>query len=340
MNKPQIRKSLAVALCLVAFFRPVIAGAENVTIKVATAYSADNFQTQNLQHFADDVKNMTHGNVDLKIYPSGTLIKPAEIFEGVRSGKAEAGEVIMSSLTKENPMFGIDSLPFIVSGYSDAQHMWDVSRPAVEKLMAARGLKLLYAVPWPTQNLYANREIKTLKDFHGLTMRSYNSATIRIAELIGAKPVSIQVMDLTNAISDEKLDLMITSSWTGVDTKAWSKMRYYYKVSAWIPKNMVFINMKLFEKLDAETQKKIIVAAGVAEKRGWKLSQESDQSYENQLIANKVKVSTIEYTIRNHLDILGEKLAREWLKSAGPEELQVLLKYIIDRQAAPVISKN
>ncbi len=325
-----IGRALFVA-CVLLLCRMAHAQPAAVDINVATAYAADNFQTRNLQQYADDVAAATHGRVRMTIHPAGTLIKPAEIYEGVRKGRAEGGEVIMSSLANEYPLFGMDALPFIVSGYDDARRMWEASRPAIEKALGERGLQLLYAVPWPPQNLYSRHPINSIQDFKGLRMRSYNPATQRISELVGARPVTIQVVDLTKAIADEKLDLMITSSWTGVETKAWSKLQYYYKASVWIPKNIVFINKKIFDKLDAETQKKMFDAARVAEQRGWKLSRDSDQDYENQLAANKMTVSTIDPFIRRYLDRIGETLAREWLKRAGTEELEILLKYTTDR---------
>lgn len=329
-NLASIKKALF-GICFVLLFPAMQAEAAPVDINMATAYAADNFQTQNLQQYADDVAAATGGQVRLTIHPAGTLIKPAEIFDGVRKGRAEGGEVIMSSLAKVNPLFGMDALPFIVSGYDDARRMWDASRPAIEKALREHGLQLLYAVPWPPQNLYSRHAISTVKDFQGLRMRSYNPATERISQLIGARPVTIQVVDLARAIADEKLDMMITSSWTGVETKAWTRLRYYYKVNVQIPKNIVFINKKIFDKLDAATQKKLFDAARIAEQRGWKLSRDSDQDYENQLVANRMNVSTIDPFIRRYLDRIGETLAREWLKQAGNDELMVLLKYTTDR---------
>jgi TRAP-type C4-dicarboxylate transport system substrate-binding protein len=307
------------------------AHAATTQVNLATAYAADSFHTTNLQQFADDVKKATDGQVLLKLHPAGTLLKPTEIFEGVRQGKAEAGEVIMSSLAKEIPIFGMDALPFIVSGYDDARRMWEVSRPAVEKALSDRGLQLLYAVAWPPQNLYSAEAITTMKDFKGLRMRTYNPATVRIAELIGAKPVTIQVIDLSKSIAEGKLDLMLTSSWTGVETKAWSGMQHYYKVTAWLPKNVVFISKKVFDPLDAETKKKIFALAATAEQRGWKLSQDSNQNFEEQLAGHKVHVANIDPFIRRYLDRIGENLAREWLKQAGNDELQVLLRYTTER---------
>lgn len=330
-TKLAVLAKTAFTLCFALLFQSAWVQAATVDVNVATAYAADSFQTQNLQQFADDVAKATGGQVRMKLHPAGTLLKPTEIFAGVRNGAAEAGEVIMSSLLKENPLFGMDSLPFIASGYDDARRMWEVSRPGIEKVLNERGLQLLYAVPWPPQNLYSRRAIETMADFRDLRMRVYNPASERISELIGAKPETIQLVDLPKAISEERLDLMLTSSWSGVDAKAWTKLKYYYKVNAWIPKNIVFINKKIFDKLDTETKKKLFEAARVAEQRGWKLSQSKDQDYENQLIANKINVSTIDPFIRNYLDRIGENLAREWLKQAGSEELHILLKYTTDR---------
>lgn len=320
---------IAIATCGWLLCSGTQAGAAELDF--ATAYAADNFQTQNLQAYADDVAAATDGKVRIKVHSGGSLLKPAVIFSGVQEGKAAGGEVIMSSLSSQNPLFGIDSLPFIVSGYADAKRMWEISRVRIAELMHDRGMRLLYAVPWPAQNLYSRVPIDSFAAFKGMRMRSYNPATNRIAELVHAQPVKIEVVDLTTAIAAGKLDMMLTSSWTGVETRAWSSLHYYYKVSAWIPKNMVFISDKVFDALDKDTRDQLIRLANVAEERGWKMSQNSDQAYENQLVANKVNVSTLDFFIRQYLDRIGESLAREWLKRAGHEELMVLLQYTTNR---------
>lgn len=322
---------LFVSVLVIPFVADAATAAARVEIRVATAYAADNFQTANLQKYANDVATATHGDVKFTVYPAGSLLKPADIFSGVRADKAEAGEVIMSSLANEIPLFGVDSLPFIVRGYDDARRLWEASRVGVEKELDRRGLQLLYAVPWPPQNLYSNSQITTMKSFKGLRMRSYNPASERVAELILATSVPVQVINLEKAIASDQFDVMITSSWTGVESKSWSKMQYYYKVNAWIPKNIVFMSKKIFTRLDAETQRKLLDAAHNAEVRGWGLSQDSDTGFENQLIANKIHVSVLDPFIRSYLDRLGENLSREWLKKAGSEELSILLKYTTDR---------
>lgn len=88
-------------------------------------------------------------------------------------------------------------------------------------------------------------------------------------------------------------------------------MQHYYKVNAWIPKNIVFINKKTFARMDADTQKKVMQAAKAAKQRGWKLSQENDSAFEKQLVDNKITVAPLDGSVRNYLDRIGETLSRE-----------------------------
>jgi TRAP-type C4-dicarboxylate transport system substrate-binding protein len=108
-------------------------------------------------------------------------------------------------------------------------------------------------------------------------------------------------------------------------------MQYYYRVSAWIPKNLVFISNKVFAKLGADNQKKMLEAAQIAEKRGWDMSRDSDAGFENQLKQNKIKVDRMDALLRNNLDRLGEQFVREWFKTASNEEVAILLKYTTER---------
>ena len=251
----------------------------------------------------------------------------------MRAGKVEAGEVILSSLAAQDPLFGIDAVPFLVSGYDDAQALWTLSRPYLEKRAAAQGMVLLYAVPWPPQHLYSSRAIGGIKDFKALQMRTYNPATQRLAELTGAKPTLIQVADLGAALADGRVDLMFTSSWTGVETRAWSRMTHFYTVHGWIPKNAVFVQRATFEKLPPALRERVIVAARTAELRGWSESQANAQRYERELVAAGITVALPNPFLQDELRRLGERFAREWLKTSGSDGLNIVVAFEAKRFA-------
>jgi TRAP-type C4-dicarboxylate transport system substrate-binding protein len=170
-----------------------------------------------------------------------------------------------------------------------------------------------------------------MQDFKGARMRVYNAASERMAYLVGAQPTTIQVIDLGKAIDAGEFDLMFTSSWTAVDATAWSKMKYYYQVNAWLPKNMVFISRKVFESLDQDSQQKLLTAARVAEERGWLLSRDMDRAYEEQIRAQGVRLATIAPDVRTSLDRVGLTIMREWLRRAGKGEMTLLMRYSTER---------
>ena len=98
-------------------------------------------------------------------------------------------------------MFGIDVIPFLATSYPSAKKLWLASKPAVEKKLASQGLMLLFAVPWGPQGIYAKKDINSLEDMKGLKWRAYNVGTSRIAELVGAQPVTIQAAELPQALA-------------------------------------------------------------------------------------------------------------------------------------------
>ena len=224
-------------------------------------------------------------------------------------------------------MFGIDVVPFLATSYPAARKLWLASRSAVEKKLASQGLMLLFAVPWGPQGIYAKKDLATLEDMKGLKWRAYNVGTSRIAELVGAQPVTIQAAELPQALATGVVNAFMTSGSTGYDSKAWETMTHFYDTQAWIPKNVTFVNKAAFDALDKPTQDAILKAATVAEERGWKLAEEKAKWYLEQLQANKMKVLPPPPALKAGLEKIGEQLTADWLKKAGPEGEAVIAAY-------------
>jgi TRAP-type C4-dicarboxylate transport system substrate-binding protein len=187
-------------------------------------------------------------------------------------------------------MFGIDVVPFLAASYDEARKLWAASKPAIERKFAAQGLMVLFAVPWPPQGIYAKKEINTVADMQGLSWRVYNAGTERIAQIVGAYPVTIQAADLQQALATGLINAFMTSVATGYDSKAWETMSYFYDTQAWLPKNVTLVNKAAFDRLDKTTQEVLLKAAASAEARGWSTSQDRHRWYGEQLAAHGLKV--------------------------------------------------
>ncbi len=287
------------------------------TWNMPVPYGDNNFHTLNHIQFTKDVAALTNGAVEIKVHSSGSLFKHPEIKGAVRSGQVQIGEFLLSRLSNENPLFGIDSIPFLASSYDDAEKLWNVSRPVIEDLLAEQGLMVLYAVPWPPQGLYANKAIEAPGDMAGLKFRAYNSATERLAQIMKAVPTQVEVADLAQAFSTGRVDAMVTSPSTGFNTKAWDYLSNYYDVQAWLPKNIVVMNERVFKRLDKETQFGILAAAAIAQKRGWDASKAETGEKTKGLEDNGIKVAAPSDALRAALVEAGKTMTMEWLEQAG-----------------------
>lgn len=284
-----------------------------------TGYPASNFHTENIQQFSMDVDKATAGKLKITVHAGGSLFKANEIKRAVQGGQAQIGEIIISGFSNENALFGLDSIPFLATSYADAQKLWKVSRPATEAALAKQGMKVLYSVAWPPQGIFSAKPIQSVADLKGVKWRAYNPNTSRIAQLVGAQPVTVQAAELTQALATGAVTTFMTSSATGYDSKVWEQVKYYYDVSAWLPKNLVIVSQKAFDALDKPTQEAVMKAAEAAEARGWKVSTEKNTWYLEQLRQNGMAVDAGSPALRTELKKLGETMVADWVKQTGNE---------------------
>jgi TRAP-type C4-dicarboxylate transport system substrate-binding protein len=286
-----------------------------------TAYPPTNFHTENIMQFVADVDKATGGKLKITVHSNASLFKAPEIKRAVQTDQAQIGEALISAYSNEDPLFGVDSIPFLATSYTDAAKLWKASRKAIEDRFAKQGMRVLYAVPWPPQGIYSNKPIASLADMKGLKMRTYNPATSRIAELAGAQPVTIQAAELAQAMATGAVGA------TGYDSKAWEQVKYFYDTQAWLPKNIVFANEKAFGALDKSTQDAVLKAAADAEARGWKVSEEKTKWYLEQLAKNGMTVAPPSATLAGELKKIGDTMTAEWAKQAGPNDQTVVDAY-------------
>lgn len=294
---------------------------------LASAYPADNFHTENLAQFAKDVEAASGGKLAVTLQPNAVLFKAPEIKRAVATGQVQAGEVLISIHENEDPIFGVDVVPFLATSFDASKKLWDASRPAVEKKLASQGIKVLYAVPWPPQGLFSKTAVSKVEDLKGAKWRAYNAGTSRIGEAVGAQPVTVQQAELAQALATGVVNALITSSATGNDVKIWESIPYFYDIQAWLPKNVIFVNQAAFDALDKPTQDAVLKAAAAAEARGWKLSEEKTKAYMDILAAKGMTVAPPSPELKAGFEKIGGTLTEAWLAKAGAAGQEVIAAY-------------
>ncbi len=294
---------------------------------MALAYSASNYHSQIAAEFAKEVTTKSDGKLEIVTHPGGSLFGGSEIFSSVRRGLAPIGERLISALSNDDPIYGIDSVPFLATGFEGSFKLYQASKPELVKTLDKAGLVFLYSVPWPPQGFYSIKEANSVEDVKGLKFRAYNATTSKVAEMLGMIPTKIEAAELSQAFATGVAQSMISSGSTGYDRKLWEYVSHFYDVRAWLPRNMVIVNKKAWNKLDAKTQEVIKAAAATAETKGWKKAEELADWYLEEFKKNGMSVNPIGDKMMASFKEVGDKLKKEWVEQAGARGEAILKEY-------------
>jgi TRAP-type transport system periplasmic protein len=286
---------------------------------LAAAYAPGNFHSENLVQFANDVDRATAGKLKITVHSNASLFKAPEIKRAVQGAQAQAGEILLANFQNEWQIYGADGLPFLADSYDEAVKLYAAQKPLMEKKLAEQGMLLLYSVPWPPQGLYSKKPIASAADLRGIKWRAYSPATARIADLINAQPVTVQAAELSQALATGVVESTMTSGATGVDTKIFEHLKYYYDLQAWLPKNMVVVNKAAFDALDAPTRTALLKAGADAETRGLASSKRINVESIEKLKANGVQVLQPSAQLKADMKKVGDVMLKEWLEKTGAE---------------------
>ena len=283
------------------------------------AYPATNFHSENLVQFANDVDKATGGKLKITVHANASLFKAPEIKRAVQGGQAQIGEILLVNFQKEWQIFGADGLPFLADSYDEAMKLWKVQKPVLDKKLGEQGLMALYAVPWPPQGIYTKRPVNAAADLKGMKWRAYSPATARIAELVGAQPVTVQAAELSQALATGVVESYMSSGSTGADSKTYEHLKYWYDTQAWLPKNAVIVNRAAFNALDKPTQDALLKAAADAEVRGIAASKRVNGESLDKLRAGGMQILPPSPQLKADMKKVGDTMLKEWLEKAGPE---------------------
>ena len=326
MNRRLFSLTAAAAAALLSLAVP--AAIAQTKWDLPAGYPATNFHTVNLTDFANDIDKATGGKLKITVHANGALFKAPEIKRAVQGGQAQAGEILLANFQNEWQLFGVDALPFLADSYDEAMKLYKVQKPFLEKKLAEQGMALLYAVPWPPQGIYVKKPINSGADLKGVKWRAYSPSTARIAELVGAQPVTVQAAELSQAMATGVVESYMSSGSTGFDTKTYEHIKYWYDTQAWLPKNGVIVNKAAFDALDAPTKAAILKAAADAEVRGLAASKRANTDSLDKLRANGMSIVTPSAQLTADMKKVGDVMAKEWLEKAGAEGKAVVDAYL------------
>lgn len=253
-----------------------------------------NFHTKNAQTFADEVAKVTEGRVNITVHAGGSLgFKGPEMLGVIRDGLAPIGDVYLSQQIGEEPILGIESIPYLVSGYEELRDLHEHFRPVVDEVAARHNQKVLYMVPWPAPGIYTKTEAKTLDDLSGIKIRTYSKSTTELFDAIGMTAVQLPWGEVVPSLAAGTIDGVTTSASSGVDGKFWEFLNYFYPTGHVWSSDAITVNLDAWAELSEGDRAAIEEAAARLEPEFWEVSRSEDAAKMKILIDNGMNIGEV-----------------------------------------------
>jgi tripartite ATP-independent transporter DctP family solute receptor len=233
--------------------------------------------------FAAKVRELTKGEVTVKVCPSSQLGSLQEQAEQVSSGVVAFHHNTMAGIGSLSKDFAVLDTPYM---YRDVDHMLkvvDPNSPIMKKLNAelekTRGVKVLYTFYFGTRELTADRPIYKPSDLNGLKIRAIPFPIYLAAvEGLGASPIPVDFAELPTALATKVVNGQENPYNTILSGKFYETQSHLMQTNHIIGGEVVVVNVKDFEKLSPKNQKAIMSAAAEASKYGTQLTRDLEAS--------------------------------------------------------------
>ncbi|WP_114011652.1 TRAP transporter substrate-binding protein [Cohaesibacter intestini] len=254
-----------------------VPAANAVTLDLSEVLPEANYGTQNVKKFAAEVEKATNGNVKINVHAGGALgFKGPEHLRAVRDGLVPMADILGSQQIGDEPLFGLENVPFLVTSMDDLKVLHKFWRPEIEKVAAKYNQKFLYYVPSPKQYMYLKVKVDAAEQLKGIKIRGADKTTVDTMKAIGMAGVQIPWGELIPALASGRVEGVATSATSGVDGKFWEFLKYVYPSNHTWGSNIVSVNLDAWNKLDAADQKAIEEAAQKLEPEFWGVARDKD----------------------------------------------------------------
>ena len=243
--------------------------------KLAASWGGGPLMEIGAKAFANKVKMLTDGRVEIKVFPSGQLSKGLEVRSAVAKGVAEAGHTWMGY------DWGKDKTTVLFGGYAGAMD----TEKMLHWLYEGGGMELqrqfndekFNVVSFPCfartaeAFLHSRKPVRTLADLKGLKFRTAG-AWLAISKGLGAAPVTMPGGEVYTSLERGAIDATEWGTLYENQSVGFHKIAKYVIIPGIHQPTAPFevvINKKAFAKLSDRDKKMVEMAAKMVTVESW-----------------------------------------------------------------------
>ncbi len=192
------------ALALMAGFVGTSQAADTIKLNFQTHHAANSLQGEALLRFAERVKQMSDGRLEIQMHTSSAVVKSTEAFEAAATGIIDGDATGAGYITGKNPAFqffgdimGGYETPYQILGWYKNSGGKDVAQPLYEKF----NMHLVGVFVATPESLGSSKPLAGIADLQGWKFRSPPGMESEIFQKLGSAPVVMPFGEVFSAMS-------------------------------------------------------------------------------------------------------------------------------------------
>lgn len=321
-----------VRILLVTLFSLVFATiglSKEIKLDLNAIYGANSFHTEGAAKFAQLAEKYSGGSIKITVHPGGSLgFKGPELLKVVKDGQVPMSDILMGVVAGSETIFGISSLPRLVSSFEESRKLYNEFKPLYEKAALKWNQKFLYAAPWPPSGLVTKNDVKKVADLKGLKTRTYDKNGANFLQDLGASSVSMPWGEVYSSLRTGVIDSVLTSAESTKNGKFWEVLKYFTDIYYALPLNMVTINLDYWKGLTNEQQNAMLKAANEVETAQWQDSEKRHVDSLKVIAENGITVNKETPELTSAMNASAKKIILEFENSLKGAERTLFDKHV------------
>ncbi|GAD91389.1 putative TRAP transporter substrate-binding protein [Vibrio halioticoli NBRC 102217] len=257
-----MRKTL-LTLSLIATSLLSVSAVQARTLTLGHAMSLDSAAHKGMVIFSEKVKEKSHGELTVKIFPNAQLGSERDQAEQVINGAIDMAKINGALAESFEPTFKTISIPYL---FRSPEHLRKFMRSDVaQKLLTSsegKGFVGLTFYDSGSRSFYAKKPIKTPEDLKGLKVRVPESPTMmEMIRLLGAKATPMPFNEIYTGLQQGVIDAAENNISSLVEMKHSEVAKFYSMDQHSITPDLIIISESTWNSLKPEEQKVLKEAA-------------------------------------------------------------------------------
>jgi TRAP-type transport system periplasmic protein len=247
------------------------------------------------QWLADAIAKNSNNQIKVTVYPSSQLGKLQELAEAVSTGTIALSHNTAAGIGSLYPPFAALDTPYL---YRDVDHLMkvvDVNSPVMKKLneglIAAAGVRVLYAYYFGTRQLTSNKAVLQPSDLAGQKIRAIPFPIYMTAvQGLGATPVPVDWSEVPTALATGVVNGQENPSNVVLSSKLYESQSHMMLTGHIMNAQVIVINEKVWQGLNPTQRDAVAKAAAEVRARATTMVQQQESEEVAKLRELKMKV--------------------------------------------------